>query len=282
VTIALVAAVGVGVFVGYRIWGQRGGSDPFAPPVATQPPGEYLYLDSPRVATYLSQLEDGLKGSELVTLSRSQSASGDVGTGSAGVHGTLQSQLSLQETVTPTAASLYYRLEARLLEHHWLHPLNATPTTFASFSAGLAFLREGSFVLIRNCRLVLPAYARPYYKFRQRIPSLPLTLTVQAPAGKRNVQLLFPIAFNQLANEPSLFSTRLTVLGKIIRQVDGAHPIYIDTETRAAYDYDVQHLKPAVLRSVSRASAKRLETAFSAAVTVDAPGEVILPIAIFK
>jgi hypothetical protein len=283
VVLALLVGVAAGGYLGHFVWRHGGsGIDPYAPPAATEPPGEYLYLDSPRVATYLSQLEDGLKENEKVTLSHSNTAGANVGTSSVGLHGTVQSQLSLQETVTPTDASLFYRLQARLLAHHWLHSLNATPTDFATFRGGLAFLHEGSFVLIHNCRLVLPAYALPYSKFKQRIPSLPLTLTVQAPSGGNNVELLFPVAFNMLANEPSVYSSRLTVLGKIVRQVDNASPLYVDVETRAAYDSDLEHLKPAVFRSVTDASVERLEGAFSAAVTVDTPGAVILPIAIFK
>jgi hypothetical protein len=42
---------GLGLFAGYMIWGRGGGSNPFAIPPPTAPPGEYLYLDSPRVAT---------------------------------------------------------------------------------------------------------------------------------------------------------------------------------------------------------------------------------------
>ncbi len=279
--LVLLAAVGVGALIGFVIWG-RGGNDPFATPPSTSPPGEYLYLDSPRVATYLSQVEDGLKSSEVLTLSNTNTVGANVSAAGVGLQGTTQSQRSLQETVTPTAASLFYRLEARLLSHDWLHTLNATPIDFRAFRVALASLDEGSFVLIHNCRLVLPAYGLTYPAFGKRIPSLPLTLAVQGPAGKESVELLFPVAFDLLANEPSLFSTRLTVLGKIIRQVDSAHPLYTDVETRAAYDFDLEHTKPARVRSVTDASVPSLERAFSDAVTVDTPGAVILPIAIFK
>lgn len=281
--VAVVAvAVGVGFFAGYLFWGQGDGSDPFATPVSTEPPGEYLYLDSSRVATYLSQLEDGLKSGEIVTLSRNNTIGANATAGGLGLQGTTQSQRSLQETVTPTAASLFYRLEARLRAHDWLQTLSATPVQFTEFRRTLANLDEGSFVLIHNCRLVLPAYADAYRAFKTRIPSLPLTLTVEAPDGS-SAQLLFPVAYNSLANEPSLFSTRLTVLGKIIRQVDAAHPSYIDVETRAAFNFDLEHTRRAAsLHSSASPTVSRLEQAFSAAVRVDAPGAVILPIAIFK
>jgi hypothetical protein len=279
---ALVICIGIGLLVGYVIWGRGGSTDPFATPASKAPPGEYLYLDSPRVVTYLSQVEDGLKSGERVTLSRTQTAGGSVTAGGIGLQGTAQSQRSLEETVTPTETSLFYRLEARLRDHRWLEKLNATPANFSQFRTALANVDEGSFVEIHNCRLVLPAYAIVYRGLKQRIPTLPLTLTVQAPLGEKNVELLFPVAYSSLANEPSLYSTRLTVLGKVIRQVDEAHPLYIDSETNAAFDFDLEHEKKQLRRAAPQLGVRSLENAFRAAVTVDAPGTVILPIAIFK
>jgi hypothetical protein len=278
--IVAVAALGVGL--GYVIWGRGGGSDPFATPPPSEPPGEYLYLDSPRVATYLSQVEDGLTSNEKVSLSRTETLGGNVTAGGLGVQGTAQSQRSLEETVTPTAASLFYRFESRLRTHDWLRTLSATPTSFHDFSLGLTSLDEGSFVLIHNCRLVLPAYAAAYRAFKTRIPSLPLTLAVADPSGGKSLELLFPVSFSALANEPSLFSTRLTVLGKIIRQVDSLHPHYVDAVTRAAFDFDLEHGKKPVKQAIGKIPLPTLERKFSTAVTVDAPGAVILPIAIFK
>src|SRR6266851_9058606 len=116
-SLLIVVAAALGVGIGYLVWGRGGGVDPFATPPPTEPPGEYLYLDSPRVATYLSQVEDGLKSNEVVSLSRTDSLGGSVTAGGIGVQGTTQSQRSLQETVTPTAASLFYTFEARLRAH---------------------------------------------------------------------------------------------------------------------------------------------------------------------
>jgi hypothetical protein len=278
----LAVAAALGVAVGYLLWGRASGTDPFAIPPPTEPPGEYLYLDSARVATYLSQVEDGLTSNEALTLSRTDSVGGNVSAGGIGVQGTTQSQRSLQETVTPTDASLFYRFEARLRSHDWLHTVNATPRNFAEFKLALSSLDEGSFVLIHNCRLVLPAYAAAYRAFKQQVPTLPLTLDVAAPSGEKDFELLFPVAFSALANEPSLFSTRLTLVGKIIRQVDDAHPRYVDAETRASFDFDLAHAGSRLRRTPLTGSRSKLERAFSVAVTVNTPGAVILPIAIIK
>src|ERR671934_15272 len=43
-----------------HFWPSNGSTDIFSAPASKRPPGEYLYLDSTRVAAYLSQLENGL------------------------------------------------------------------------------------------------------------------------------------------------------------------------------------------------------------------------------
>jgi hypothetical protein len=248
-------------------------------PVSDVPPGEYLYLDSGRVVAYLSQLEDGLSSSELRTLSQTRSLSAGIG-GSFPLQaqGTSQTQSSLQETVTPTAASLFYRLERKLREQHWLKTLNASATRPGQLRRGVVRLEEGSFVRIANVRIGLPADARIYPAFARRAPALPLA--VKLTLGGQRIDLLFPIAYGRLANEPSLFSTRLTVLGKIVRQLDPGERAYVDRGTELAFARLLAK-NDAALRTLGL-SAPRLEAAFTKAVTVRGPGAVVLPVAIFK
>jgi hypothetical protein len=153
--LAVVLGLALGAAGGYFIWGRGGGSDPFATPTSTEPPVEYLYLDSPRIATYLCQIEDGLKSNEVVTLSHTKTAGASASGADLGLQGTIQSHRSLQETVTPTAASLFYRLEARLRDHQWLRTLNATLANFDEYATALASLDEGSFVSLLglDCRM---------------------------------------------------------------------------------------------------------------------------------
>lgn len=276
------AAIAAAVFLSWLHWGHSNSpGNPFALEGPSEPPGEYLYLDTGRVIAYLSQIQGGIPKDEQLTFSQSQSVSGNLTVGGAGAQGTNQTGTSLQETITSTDASQFNRLEGGLEHHHWLTRLNANgwPDTFRR---NLALLPEGSFVAIRNCRLVLPAYAAAYSAFKERIPSLPLTLTIEAEPPGQNIELLFPISFRALANEPSLFSTQLTVVGKIIRQVTAAHPSYVDVDTRASFAFDIEHSQNELKKKVGHLPVARLENAFSAAVTVDAPGAVILPIAIFK
>jgi hypothetical protein len=276
----LIVVGAAGALVIRQHWGRDGGSDFFSAGASNRPPGEYLYLDSVRVSAYLSQLENGLSESELRTLSRTESA--EVGTAGALVKagGTLQSTHSQQATVTPTAASLFYRLESRLTDRGWLRSVDVD-APFAAFSAplfGPEAAQEGQFVELKNCLLRLPAFARVYPGLRPKTPALPLTLLVGEVKGD-HAELLFPIAYAALANEPSLFSTRLTVVGKLVRKVSPGLT-YVDVVTKAAFTHSLAshkrllkrlHLPPATLTRQ-----------FTAAVSVHGPGAVILPIAILK
>ena len=124
------AALLVGIVGGYFIGHSQtssSGNDLFSIQ-SDIPPAEFLYLDYGRVLPYLSQLENGLTSSQLRTLSRSTSLNAGAETGQGiKVGGTFASQNSLQETVTPTAASQFYLLENRLKQRHWLQQLSATP-----------------------------------------------------------------------------------------------------------------------------------------------------------
>ena len=261
-------------------WGHEGSGDFFSAGASSRPPGEYLYLDSVRVSAYLSQLENGLSASELRTLSRTESA--EIGTAGSLVKagGTLQSTHSLQATVTPTAASLFYRLESRLSQRDWLRSVDVD-APFADFSAplfGMKAVPEGQFVELKNCLLRLPAFARVYPGLKPKTPALPLTLLVGDEKGK-HAELLFPIAYVALANEPSLFSTRLTVVGKLVRKVSPGRS-YVDVVTKGAFTHALASHKRLLKRL--HLPLATLTRQFTAAVSVHGPGAVILPIAILK
>jgi hypothetical protein len=274
--VAIAAAAGL---LAAHEWWTNTTVEPLQIPAPDVPPGEYLYLDSARVAAYLSQIEDGLSSSELRTLSHTSSFTIGAGGGSfVQAQGTSQTQNSLQETVSPTAGSLLFRLERKLRGGNWLRTLNAAPANFARFRAGLGRLEEGTFVRITNCRVVFPGYGRVYPAFGRQAPVLPLSFELKQ-AGER-VDLLFPIAYSRLANEPSLFSTRLTVLGKVVRRVDAGEPKYVDGITERAFRRALQRHGRALARL--RLPPATLARQFRAAVTVRGPGVVVLPIAIFK
>jgi hypothetical protein len=278
VGILVLVAGTIGFFIGNRSSSSPG--DLFSKR-SDIPPVEFLYLDYGRVLPYLSQLENGLSSSQLRTLSRSSSLNAGAGAGQGvNVGGTLASESSLQETVTPTASSQFYQLEEKLREQHWLKRLDATPGRASEFQNSLQAVGEGSFVRITDCKIIFPAYARLYPALKRKAPALPFTLKVTGTTKGQQVDLLFPVAYAALANAPSFYSTRLTVLGKVIRRVDNGSAHYVDVGTKQAFDLAVDR-HAAILKRLGLRP-RTLKNQFAAAVTVNAPGAVILPIAIFK
>jgi hypothetical protein len=121
------------------------------------PPPEYAYLDNPRVLAYLSQIEGGLSASETRSRKVTDTRSGGVAAGGVELGGSSSSEQFVQETVTPTATALFYRLLDRLSDKGYLRELDASspPTAFTN---ALGVVPEGFFVRIAGCTLRVPTY----------------------------------------------------------------------------------------------------------------------------
>jgi hypothetical protein len=66
---------------------------------------------------------------------------------------------SVEETVTPTATTRFYRLLDRLSDKGYLRELNASSRP-AAFATALGEIPEGFFVRIAGCRLRVPTYVQ--------------------------------------------------------------------------------------------------------------------------
>src|SRR4029077_7063003 len=136
----------------------------------TDRPAEFLYLDNNRVAAYLAQVEGGLAPSEHLTDKLTTEANAKVGRGDFAVGGTAQEERFVERTVTPTAASTFFKLENDL-EQDDNQDARLFDLQAGDFSnlAGLEDqgLGEGSFVIIHGARLVSPRYISPYVVVRQ-------------------------------------------------------------------------------------------------------------------
>lgn len=273
VAILVLVAIGIGFTIGR--WAFRHhAADPFAVK-SDFAPAEYLYLDQTRVVAFLSQIDGGLTSTEKRTLSHLESVNANVQAASGfQAGGTSQDQSALETTVTPTAASQFYRLESLLRQKKYIHRLDARPADPRQFFAALN--HEGDFAFITGCRLVLPNFAR-LYQYLKGPPLLPLTLTV-ASGSAEGIRILFPVSYAALANEPSLFSTDLTVVGKVVRVVSSSSR-YSDSPSLLAFRRAVsQHKRELRLLHLPPTAIMRQ---FRDAVTVAGEGAVILPVAIF-
>jgi hypothetical protein len=191
---------------------------------ADEPPLEYGYLDSPRVADYLGQLENGLASSEQRTEQLSRNINASISSGTfAQVGASQQTQEGTQSTVTPTAADRFYHFE-RLLRAHtatcgrigrsptgettclsgrcntskrtfWLGDINdqASPDRII---AEVACIGVGNFVRLSNTQLFVPPFVQPLPRaqsanaFYGKLPSLrtPFTSPTQSAMIRAGLQ----------------------------------------------------------------------------------------------
>jgi hypothetical protein len=121
------------------------------------PPPEYLYLDNARVLAYLAQIEGGLSAGEKRSRSLTEESSASVSAGGVGAGGSRKAEDFVEETVTPTTTSRFYRLLDRLRAKGYLHDVDLSSSR-AGAAQELARAPEGSFVRLENCALRLPTY----------------------------------------------------------------------------------------------------------------------------
>ena len=123
------------------------------------PPPEYVYLDNGRVLAYLAQIEGGLSASEKRQRRVTETNTGGVAAGGVEVGGSSSRDEFVEETVTPTATTRFYRLLDRLGDKGYLHELTASSSP-ASFATALGAVPEGFFVRIAGCKLRVPTYVQ--------------------------------------------------------------------------------------------------------------------------
>ena len=123
------------------------------------PPPEYAYLDNVRVLAYLAQIEGGLSEGEKRQRRVVETNTGGVAAGGVELGGSSSRDEFVEETVTPTATTRFYRLLDRLDDKGYLRELNASSGP-AAFATALGSIPEGFFVRIAGCRLRVPTYVQ--------------------------------------------------------------------------------------------------------------------------
>jgi hypothetical protein len=152
-----VAAVGLGLLLGYMMFGSSFAEGFEADPGV--PPPEYLYLDNARVLAFLAQIEGGLSDSERRTRSVTRKVDARLSGTGGEAGGSSEEQRFVEEVVTPTATTRFYRLLDRLKDKGYLTELDAAGR---SLEKDLLQVDEGAFVRITGCRLELPSYMLLY------------------------------------------------------------------------------------------------------------------------
>ena len=108
---------------------------------------------------------------------------------------------------------------------------------------------------------------------------MPFSTCDGSPAAKpRGVDLLFPVRLGALSSEPTLLSSPVTIVGKLVRSVR-RDQVYVDQPSLAAFE-DATRAVDNAASQLDEGEKLSGELASDAAVL--APGAVILPIAIYK
>jgi hypothetical protein len=188
--IVVVGAIVVGVVIFHDLGVAYPAPSKAGPSLAAAdvPPLEYAYLDSPRVAAYLGQLENGLAKSEERSQQFTQSVNASLSGGSVAQLGASeQAQEGSQMTVTPTAADEFYQF-LRLVRNppmaacqvnHAAQPVDACNPKHCNTGARKLWLGDindqsssqyimgevacigvGNFVRISHAQLFTPSFAQ--------------------------------------------------------------------------------------------------------------------------
>ena len=211
--------------------------------VASQP-AEFLYLDAPRIVSYLSQLEPGLVSTQQLTRLQEASAGAEIGVPSAKLSGTVHRTGSLTVTYAPTVTSRFGDLLHDLRSSQppscagrphrdrynacWVTDIKRCKTQ------DLEHVSPGSLVMLERCPLGLPKYAFYYYRYFQfgfrniflprqpprvgRIPiadaekrfirGVPVHPRVPFFIRKGSVRVLVPVPLAGVSRDAAIFSGR--------------------------------------------------------------------------
>jgi hypothetical protein len=93
--------------------------------------------------------------------------------------------------------------------------------------------------------------------------------------------VFLPGRYSSLVDAPSLLTGRVTILGKVIRKVDGKEPTYYDAETAVTYERAVKGARRGVRRILAVPKGTGREVV-QASATASPPALVVVPVVIYK
>ncbi|HEX5761760.1 MAG TPA: hypothetical protein VFY04_01415 [Solirubrobacterales bacterium] len=213
-------------------------------------PKEFLYLDSPRVASYLAQVDGGEVESEKLTRKLTQSLNAKLTLDKAAEAGSASAAESFAERVVkPTAESSFFALVAALEDREKAHD-ELKQIHLEDFERGIENLNEGRFIRFATKAIRLPLYVNAYLAgrnastvtaifpgssdrkkaaeaFMARIGETPRLVVTMRPTGSGGTERSAPFAYmlpmnaQMLTGERSLLKYgggNFTIVGKIVRQ----------------------------------------------------------------
>jgi hypothetical protein len=290
-------------------------------PAAHRLPGEHLYLDDERVDAYLGQLRGGLAPSERQQVSVKRTRNAELALQQVvQVGASVEEQQVVERTVSSRAADRFYLLEAELMsrfgesEHvaFRFRRVRSNAEGCRQIRRG-AVIRSGQIIRITGAHLRVPTYALALAKVAHAAQFLAshqlegvspealsqlaerrqgslvrfvegfgtdprLPFRIQVGAG---CTIFLPALYSKLIDAPALLTGQVTVVGKVVRTLEGEGKTYFDVETAARYGRAVQDADRAV-QDVLGLSGSDAREVVNESARVGAPALVVLPLAIYK
>jgi hypothetical protein len=297
------------------------GDEQIEPSAGSRVPGEYLYLDDERVDAYLGQLRGGLSPTEQRSISLTERREAQAGLDQVvQIGGTFERQERIDRTVESNAADRFFLLESELEAR--FTQVDDVGLRFKSILAPgdackeisrLEEIKEGQILRILGANLRVPTYALALAKiahadqFRpddqeevspQRLaqlaregqrglkqlvkslgtdPQLPFRLQIK----KGGCQVFMPARYSKVFDAPSMLTGPITIVGKVVRRLTRREDAYFDVDTAIRWERALRQSAPRVRRLLGLDEVGVRKVVNSSA-TVDYPGLVLLPLAMYK
>jgi hypothetical protein len=295
------------------------GDEQIEPSSSSRLPEEFLYLDDERVDSYLGQLRGGLSPTEQRSLKLTKKIDARLGVEPVvQVGGTAEKTESIERTVSLRAADRFFQLESEL-EARYTHvdvrlefmEIEAAKDACREIE-GLERIKEGQILRILGANLRVPAYALALAKVAHadqfhtdyQTPVSNETFARLAQEGQRGLkrfvkslgpdpqlpfwiqprkgcEVFMPARYSKVNDAPSMLTGPVTIVGKVVRRLTQKEKIYFDVDTAVRWERALRESTPGVRRTLGL-HRRSLRQMVNSTATVEYPGLVLLPLAIYK
>jgi hypothetical protein len=110
-------------------------------------------------------------------------------------------------------------------------------------------------------------------------PRLPFRLKMAAWKG--GCEVFMPARYSKVIDAPSLLTGPMTIVGKVVRRLTKKEKEYFDVDTAVRYERALAQSSPEV-RTTLGVNPDQIRDVVNSSATIDYPGLVVLPIAMYK
>jgi hypothetical protein len=112
-------------------------------------------------------------------------------------------------------------------------------------------------------------------------PRLPFWLQIHPNRPKKGCQVFMPAQYSKVIDAPSMLTGPVTVVGKVVRRLTRLEGTYVDVDSEVRWESALRRSGPRVRRLLGL-DELGIRTVVNYSATVEYPGLVLLPLAIYK